>query len=534
MFKDKNNLLFILLSGLIGLGIFMFVYSETLDPRYDAWIFTTGHDTTQSYVGWIMYRNSDWTFPIGIAKNYAYPIGASISSADSIPILAIPFKVIRNFLPTTFQYFGFWIMLCFVFQAIFGFLLAKIFLKDDSLSILASVFFVFSPTMLFRLGGHFALGGHFLILAGLYLLLKKQIKSYIWWWPLLMASLLVHPYLLFINFFLFLAHTLILWTDKNINTLKLFLYIFLQIIFVLLLTYVLGLFSLSSAGAPGFGDFSMNLNAIFNPLGWSKILPDWPLIRYQEEGFNYLGLGSLILVFFSFYYFIKNKKYKKAGGKYWPIFLVLLILFFLAISNTVAISDKILWTVALPKMISEDILGIFRSSGRLFWPIYYLLMLGSFYILKNIKYNWSIILMAIFLLMQVYDLSHKVYYRGLEFEGQLWQNQYLEKEMPIIARGYKHISFLPLVPHRNYMDYAIFAANNNMTINNGFFARQDENLDKHIEQEIKEVKGGLIQTDTIYIFSRDHEDFIKNLDMSQHLLTQIDNTFVLSPYYKQK
>lgn len=536
MIKNKNNLLFVFLAALIGLSIFMFMYSETLDPRYDDWIMTTGHDTTQSYVGWLMYRGSDWNWPLGIAQNYGYPIGSSISSSDSIPLLAIGFKIINKFLPVTFQYFGFWIMLCFIFQAIFGFLLSRYFLKDNSLAILAAVFFILSPVMLFRLGGHFALGGQWLILAALYLLINRINKAPQFWWAvLLVISLLVHPYLLFINFFLYMAYLAKnYFVEKNISLGKTLIFLFIQIAIIAIFAQMIGLFYLSSLGAPGFGDFSMNLNALFNPLGWSNILPNFNIIRYQSEGFNYLGLGIIILSFISLYYFIKNNKYKNIWKKYWPIAIILLILFLLALSNTVAIGSITLFTLPLPKIITDYLFAVFRSSGRLFWPIYYLIILGSFYTLKNIKYKKALFLIAIILLIQVYDLSDKIKSRSLEFEGQVWQNIYLEQQMPIISRGYEHISFLPVIPDRNFVDYAIFASKNKMTLNNGWFARDDNNLIKAVNKEDNNVKSGIIKSNTIYIFSRDHEKYIANLDMSNHLLTQIDNTFVLSPYYDKK
>ena len=531
----QKNIFDLSLAALLGVIIFCFIYSEILIPTYDDWLFTTGADPTQQYVGWMMYRSSDWSLPLGIARDYVYPFGVSVVNTDSIPLFAMAFKVISSFLPSTFQYFGFWILSCFILQGVFAYLLVKNYLQDRGLALLGAIFFILSPIMLFRLGGHFALGGHFLILASLWLLIKKHENISYWWWSLILAvSILVHPYLFLMCLAILLADILkLLFIQKTINCKKTIIFVFLEALAITILSSLVGVLTLGSSSAPGFGDFSMNLNALINPLGWSRILPDLEIIRYQGEGFNYLGGGILFLLIFSFYYFIKNKSYKKIWQKNWPILVVCILLFLLSLSNVVAYADKILFIIPLPKILSEGLFGIVRSSGRFFWPVFYLLFLWSFYFLKNIKYSLAIIVIVFALGLQIFDLSLIIQKRGLEFVNQNWENKYLQQKMPSIAAGYEHISFLPVVPNRNYMDYALYASQHGMTINNGFFARPIKNLDNGIIDEINSVKAGQIDKNTLYIFSRDHEEFIKNLDMTKHLLTQIDNTFVLSPYYQK-
>ena len=56
-----------------------------------------------------------------------------------------------------------------------------------------------------------------------------------------------------------------------------------------------------SSSRDGYGFYSMNLNAVFNPdsLGgytWSHLLPKRAHLYGQYDGFNYLGLGVLALL----------------------------------------------------------------------------------------------------------------------------------------------------------------------------------------------------------------------------------------------
>ena len=46
---------------------------------------------------------------------------SSIVFTDSLPLGAFISKYLRAFVPDTFQYFGIWLWLCFVLQALFAF-----------------------------------------------------------------------------------------------------------------------------------------------------------------------------------------------------------------------------------------------------------------------------------------------------------------------------------------------------------------------------------------------------------------------------
>jgi hypothetical protein len=126
--SDKQkNIISALIVGVLAFLVFASIYLETLDPRYNAWLLTAGPDPVQQYLGWTMYRFADWSFPIGLASNYGYPFGVAITFTDSIPLLAILFKIINGLLPQNFQYFGLWISFCFVMQGIFAYFLTYLF-----------------------------------------------------------------------------------------------------------------------------------------------------------------------------------------------------------------------------------------------------------------------------------------------------------------------------------------------------------------------------------------------------------------------
>ncbi|MFA6466445.1 MAG: DUF6311 domain-containing protein [Patescibacteria group bacterium] len=536
MSDKQKNIIAALIAGILGFLFFVLIYGETLDPRYDAWLLTAGPDPVQQYLGWTMYRFSDWSFPVGLANNYAYPFGVAITFTDSIPLLAILFKLIRFGLPDTFQYFGLWISSCFVFQGIFAYRLSYLFFKKRLAAILASLFFILSPIMLFRLGGHFALGAHWLILWSLLIIFSKHYKLSWWQWSAVLAiSLLVHPYLLFINLFLLLVDLLFLYfVDQKIKLKDILYFLLFQGGLILLLAYSLGLFLIGEAKAPGYGDFSMNLNALFNPMGWSNILSDLDIIRYQAEGFNYLGFGTLVLLFISSFKFFTLADLKDFFYKKWPLILVSVVLLAISLSHVVAFNSQILFTVPLNEFITDNVLALFRSSGRFFWPVFYLLVLASFYILKTLKYRLVLLILIMALFLQIYDLSGILYRRGKVFEGQVFSDSILTEQFKTASRDYKHLEFYPVYPHKNYMVFVMFAAKNKISVNSGQFSRPIAGQEKYLEAETQKIKSGQLDKDTIYVFSREADSFIANLNMVDHLYINIDNALVLFPYFNQK
>ena len=74
-------------------------------------------DAAQHYVGWVFFRNSPWQWPLGRSPDFGLEASSSVFYADSIPLLALPFKAIAAALPVPFQYFGLWYALCLVLQA---------------------------------------------------------------------------------------------------------------------------------------------------------------------------------------------------------------------------------------------------------------------------------------------------------------------------------------------------------------------------------------------------------------------------------
>ncbi len=158
------------------LGVISFlivVGPRVLNPLNIAWI--GAEDSATSYLGWLFFRDSSWGFPIGLNPRYGLEIGNAILYSDSNPLFAFIFKPFSPLLPHPFQYFGIWLLICFILQAWFAWKLLGLIENDVLIRLFGAGIFVFSPPMIWRVGGHFSLVGHFLILVALYLsLLTRQ------------------------------------------------------------------------------------------------------------------------------------------------------------------------------------------------------------------------------------------------------------------------------------------------------------------------------------------------------------------------
>lgn len=111
---------------------------------HTSWLYPSG-DLTQHYYGWVSFRNSDWTFPLGLFNTLSYPNYASIMFTDSIPLFAIIFKSISFALPETFQYFGIFGLMCYILQGVFAFTLLRKFINNKFYAIVRNnIFYCFT------------------------------------------------------------------------------------------------------------------------------------------------------------------------------------------------------------------------------------------------------------------------------------------------------------------------------------------------------------------------------------------------------
>ena len=203
MINKKLTALHVFIFGnLIGITVFLLIYGvSVLSFTNVDWLLASTKleglsDLSQHYLGWVAFRNSPWHFPFGLFDGL-YSDSLSITYTDSIPLFAIPFKLLSPLLPEQFQYFGLYGILSYALTGGFAALLLWFGTSSTIYSIIGSFFFVLSQVLKKRMFYHMALASPFLILTAFCLCMgTSKLKRNTWillWAVLCGVAMLINP-----------------------------------------------------------------------------------------------------------------------------------------------------------------------------------------------------------------------------------------------------------------------------------------------------------------------------------------------------
>ncbi len=540
----RRNEVRIVISGLIGVLVFLILFGTESLSILDNRLFSRG-DPGAHYIGWRFFRDSDWQIHPGLMNRIDHPYSVSIIFTDSLPLLAVIFKLFRGILPKEFNYLGLWTVFAFFMQGAAaamilglyagsgsdkensgnGYHVGQGFAFSDILVIVGSVFFVLTPAFVIRAFWHTTLTSHFLILLSLYLFLGREriserysrIVRLIFWTVIGFLCGSIHLYFLGICGIIACAYACDEWLRSNEG-----IFSFLAPVAFgaagLITIWLFGAFdSGMGSGAPGFGHYSSNLNSLFNGYGWSEIF-NFPYYEGDQiEGFAYLGFGMMALILFSagIHIYDHIKKDQSINKGVFPVALGLFILSVLiAVSCNVTFSDKLILSFDLNDSgIIRKISDIFRSSGRFSWITVYLLMIGGMAGIigfvkrlekKGERLSAGIMTALIFTLfiLQITDIYPGLSKRSTEVRGTVEADTVLDDDYwdELAESGrYKHIVIMRKddLTEDDLYSLAFYAIDNGMTINNFNFARaMDLNIDG-----IASDSAAHPDDDKIYIFT---------------------------------
>ena len=404
-------------------------------------------DLAQYQIGWKFYREDIWRFPLGLNPNYGITNSSSIIYSDSIPLFAVFFKIFRRFLSDEFQYFSFWIFICIYLQAIFSFKIIYYFTKNTPYSLVSSLFFIFSTILIYRSGIHLSLTAHWLILGYFYAQISavnnKDLKKHL----IIYLSILIHFYFSLILMGIFFLEKIIKFKKLCFKDL---ISSFVVIIFSLILMYLIGYFTIGIDDGLGFGYgiYNFNLNSFFNPLGvnyngsfnWSFFLPTLNFQNKEIEGFSYLGISGILFLILYFKYLF-NGKSKIVFSKRTNV-LIFFVFFIIATSNNVNFGNQDLITLELNKYLYA-IFSSIRASGRLIWPIYYLIFIIGIVSIFQYTLNKKkpLLIISILAIFQLIDLAPGIsnYYFGKQYENQNQENVDITNQIKGLSKQFNVI-----------------------------------------------------------------------------------------------
>ena len=535
---ERNQAL--LYSLLVGTAVFIYVTGGSIiNPTNRDWLMFG--DAAQHYLGWEFFRHTPvLQWPIGANYQLGMELSSSIVFTDSIPIAAYIAKLLNPILPTTFQYLGIWIWLCFALQAFFAQRFLKFFLSNKVHVYLGACFVVLSPPLIYRLVhagyGHIALASHWLILASFCLYLRPG-RNDLRWSLLILLCWLIQAYFAPMVAAIWLA-SLVKRLYKDREKFALLRSVSVVAITSFIVMWASGYFMIGS----NFNPDGWNYVFRWQPLslvdsgtdvstGWSHFLGDRVQLDGETEAFSFLGtgvlflmaislaraalqnrktkvlvaigtLGSLTLLFVSIsrsmplsrvlsmsallvvvVFFsatlLNLSRLSNSSHTYVPLIIAVCMLAIYSMTNRVGFAQQTFFEYPLFPPLRQ-FTETFRTHGRSIWPLYYLAIFAAVvvFVKSSSKKYTGLLLLALFC-FQVIDSSSAVSLARHRFDSPQWVSPMKDPRWEMFAKKYKHLVVVPPLNDDQEERWIViddFANRYRLGTNSGSFSRFDLNV----------------------------------------------------------
>jgi hypothetical protein len=499
MLRNKILLWFSIL--LFSFFLFAMTFGwPALNPTFVEWLYK--NDGMNHYLGWLFYRQEPWSLPLGKIHRFIEPIGSSVTQTDSIPVMAIFFKMFHSYLPDRFQYFGLWHVLIWILQGYAALKVAQYLKANVVQSILIIFLFMWSPIIFFRTDHH-ALTAQFGMVISIYYFLFTQAGGrppFVSMLFTLAFTSLVHPYLVAMILPHYFATYLRAALDHPSRTMRYVGELAFHLFSVVIIFWQLAIFDVKDSGDLGFGSISADLLTYFNPMHTSSILPRLRSGWGQYEGYAYLGFGMITLFLSQLYWFYSHRKpMGETLKRAWPLVLALLLIWMFSLSNLVTFGGNIILNLDFIYSKLGSIPGTFRSSGRFTWPLYYFIFFVLIWsVMKRWKPTQATVILFMVSVLQVLDVGH-YYSTGiagvaadvLPFREDIWKNRAGDKIKsmvvipPALVRGEFDCGRDGFSPSE-IRGLAVVAGELGWTINSGYSSR--------IDSRVFEICSGIMES----------------------------------------
>ena len=530
-----------LFAGLIGTAVVWYAFgARILPPSHTGWMLTgtIGPDPVQYWLGFTFFKRSPWMWPPGLNPAYGMELGSSIFYADAIPLLAFLFKALHPVLEIS-QYWGLWLYACGALQGVLAWRLLGLATGNRLARLAGAALFVLQPTLLNRMGGHFALSAHFLLLAGLWLCLSPGAwprRSLLWAGLVLLASL-IHSYLLPMVLGLWgadwLARAVVARQRRPAPLAAEAVSVPLSGLAGL---WAAGFFVLRTGhGGEGarFGEMQLDLLAPFDPSFWGAFLPDLPNPDHLEVGSSYAGLGILLLLLAAGLAWLRRPLRGLAAR--WPLLLALVGMLAVAVTHRVSIGGWQVTLFELPPALVEPAAAL-RCSERFLWPLAYALLFAAVAALAHgIGGRRAGLVLAALVVVQFADLQpgfarlHRFFPAGPAVAP-------LRLSDPFWAEAARHYRRVRVTPNgnlaRNWEEVAVYAATLGLETDGVYLARIDPERVRALNAETAaQLSEGRYEPATLYALgdAAALEHARGGTDPSRDLLMQFDGVTVLAP-----
>ncbi len=515
---------YIISGAFLGILLFFVIYGpQTLCPTNVAFLYDSGdQDVLSHQLGFDFFRISPWKIPPGLNQFYPYPYDSSVIYSDSIPLFCYIFKFFSPILPAYFQFFGIWILFCFVMQAICAILLLRKLNVDYWTAVAATPFFICNVPLLFRCFHHSALAGQWIILFCFLLLLYedrlKHISKLILWCFACGISIWIHGYL-FIMVGTIMSFSMLYESIKE-HTVKKSGITFLTCVAISVLCYYLGggFVTTSNTAMFGLGLFNFDITDLINPDGFSSFFPALPILYQPSERSAYMGLGIFLLLIYTLILLMVNKQALKRirpHNRLKALSLLIISFVFLLLSIGISVRFAGKQYIDLCPLLSEKALSLlsnFRANGRFIWPVWYLSLLFLILLIhrlsKSHKITFLFLILCVFL--QYADVVPATALGKAEDITDGYPSAFCTALDTAFTADAKHLSFIGPIMHR-LTSPAVFAAHHNMTLNSSKVGRGVKNS---VAEDIERWNKNLLLPDTIYVIPMDSLFYVDPIRLS--------------------
>lgn len=511
-----------LAGALLGAAVFLALYGvRVLDPTDAGWMLQAGADPAQHYLGWVQYRHSDWHLPyLGMSYATIYPHRVSVLYTDSLPLFAVFFKLLSPLLPDTFQYFGWWGLLCFVLQGALGQCLiarvggARTHTAHAAALAGAGVLLLF-PALRIRMFAHTALAGTWLVLAALCLwafagtLCRTILRACLWWALLGLLGAGIHLYYLPMMGIVAVGCAVAALLRRRGAA-----YALLPILSFCAAAlgelFLLGAFSGNYSGTSAGWLNGADLADLFVP-GFDD----------GFESYVYIGLGGVLLCALALtaglIAFVRRKDKSALRRRIAPwavsALVIGLLSAFAAMSDTVTFAGHTLFTWPMPGPLLT-LWSMFSSCARLAWLLgMLLLVLGAGLLLRICEPRSALALLAVCLAVQTASQWPSLTATAANYRSDARYTY----TSPLRDPGWQAVADSGLIEHLSFasLDWssstfwgcAALAAENDWTMNSFYLAH----MDTVTAADSIPAQMDTLQPATLYVFSSRGDELRRGL-----------------------
>lgn len=523
-----------LTGALLGVLVFLAVYGvRVLDPTSVDWILNSlSPDPIQHYLGWELFRRSPVHLPyIGANYNAVYPFRTSVLFTDSLPLAALFFKLLGGILPTRFQYFGWWGLLCYALQGGLAQAVIARFggVKPDQKaklwgSVAGAGVLVLFPALTMRTFAHEALAATWLVLLALYLWLRSDEimpttrRACLLWGGMGLLCAGIHLYYLPMVGLVLVGYAVRRALQKR-GPAAVVLPVAAFCVTALAELVLLGAFAVNFAGYS---------NGYLSGADYLGLFVPWYAPGWEQN--VYMGVGAVWAVVLAIFSMVCNarkaEKFFAAHHDWVAAGLVVLVLDLIAAGgNAITVGGRTLFTVPIPQFLM-DFWAMFSSCARLAWLAGMLLAVTACGLVLRFWEKGAVpaLLLAVCAVAQGWGQRGELFNRWTDYH--YYDFRYENKTLltdpvweQVAASGkYSHLAFATFdFEHNEFWDLVDFAADHGWTSNSFYMAHMDGNLAAvTLPGELNELSA-----DTLYAFIDEDELARNSYDLHYYRLDGI-------------